>query len=212
MDAIVEQFKKLGILPVVVLDDAKYAESLADVLFQGGLPCAEITFRTSAAEESIKLISSKHPEILVGAGTVLTKEQVDRAVDAGAKFIVSPGFDEEVIRYCQKKGTPVFPGTMTPTEMMKAIAVGLKVVKFFPAESAGGIKMIKSCAAPFTNLSFMPTGGIGVGNVKDYLLYDKIVCCGGSWMVPKDLVNEGKFDEIEKKVREAAKIVKDIRG
>ena len=212
MDAIFEQFKKLGILPVVVLDDAKDAEPLADALCKGGLPCAEVTFRTAAAEESIKIISSKHPEMLVGAGTVLTTEQVDRAIAAGAKFIVSPGFDEEIVKYCQQKGVPVCPGTMTPSEMTKAIAMGLKVVKFFPAEPAGGLKMIKACAAPFTTLSFMPTGGISASNVKDYLAYDKIICCGGSWMVPKNLVNEGKYDEIEKMVAEAAQIVKDIRG
>ncbi len=207
-----EQFRKIGIVPVVVLDDAKDAEPLADALMEGGLPCAEVTFRTAAAADVIKIMTEKYPEMLVGAGTVLTKEQVDRAVEAGARFIVSPGLNPEIVKYCQEKGVPVTPGTQTPSEMEQALALGLDFVKFFPAEPAGGLKMIKAVAAPYVGLSFMPTGGINAGNVKDYLAYDRIVACGGSWMVPGVLVKKGSFDEIKALTAEAAAIVKEIRG
>ncbi len=207
-----EQFRKIGIVPVVVLDDAKDAEPLADALMEGGLPCAEVTFRTAAAADVIKIMTEKYPEMLVGAGTVLTKEQVDRAVEAGARFIVSPGLNPEIVKYCQEKGVPVTPGTQTPSEMEQALALGLDFVKFFPAEPAGGLKMIKAVAAPYVGLSFMPTGGINAGNVKDYLAYDRIVACGGSWMVPGVLVKKGNFDEIKALTAEAAAIVKEIRG
>lgn len=209
---IFEQFSKIGIIPVVVLDDPKDAAPLAKVLCENGLPCAEVTFRTSAAEESIRIMSREFPNMLVGAGTVLTKEQADRAMNAGAKFIVSPGLNPKIVQYCIDNSVPVTPGTQTPSEMEQAIALGLDFVKFFPAEPAGGLKMIKAVAAPYVNLSFMPTGGINANNVRDYLAYDRIVACGGSWMVPNKLVKEGKFDEIKALVAEAAAIVKEIRG
>ena len=205
-------FGKIGIIPVVVLDDVKDAEPLVDALYRGGLPCAEVTVRTDAAEESIRKMSAKYPDMLVGAGTVLTKVQVDRAVAAGAKFIVSPGLNPEVVKYCQEKGVPVTPGTQTPSEMELAMSLGLDLVKFFPAEPAGGIKMIKAVAAAYVNLSFMPTGGINSENVREYLAYDRILACGGSWMVSKDLIKAGDFAKIEELVREAAGIVKEIRG
>ena len=212
MNDVLKQFEKIGIIPVVVLDDAKDAEPLGRALVQGGLPAAEVTFRTDAAEESIRIMAEKFPELLVGAGTVLTTEQVDRAINAGAKFIVSPGFNPKVVKYCLDKNIPITPGTQTPSEMEQALEMGLSVVKFFPAEPAGGLKMIKAVAAPYTTLRFMPTGGINENNVKDYLAYDRILACGGSWMVKGDLVKAGKFDEIEKLVRGAADIVKEIRG
>lgn len=212
MNTVLEQIEKIGIVPVVVLNDAKDAEPLAKALVNGGLPCAEVTFRTEAAEESIRIMSEKYPEMLVGAGTVLTTEQVDRAVAAGAKFIVSPGLNPKVVTYCLEKNIPVTPGTQTPSEMEQALELGLDVVKFFPAEPAGGLKMIKAVAAPYTTLKFMPTGGINLDNVEEYLKYDRILACGGSWMVKGELVSAGKFDEIEKMTRDAADMVKRIRG
>ena len=212
MNAVLEKIEKIGIVPVVVLNDAKDAEPLAKALCNGGLPCAEVTFRTEAAEESIRIMTEKFPEMLVGAGTVLTTEQVDRAVAAGAKFIVSPGLNPKVVQYCIYKNIPVTPGTQTPSEMEKALEMGLDVVKFFPAEPAGGLKMIKAVAAPYTTLKFMPTGGINLGNVEEYLKYDRILACGGSWMVKGDLVSAGKFDEIEKMTKDAAELVKRIRA
>lgn len=212
MNQVLEALSKIGIVPVVVINDAKDAKPLAEALIKGGLPCAEVTFRTDAAEESIRIISENFPEMLVGAGTVLTTEQVDRAVDAGAKFIVSPGFNPKVVEYCIKKGYPVTPGIMTPTELEMALEFGLDVVKFFPAENAGGLKMIKAMAAPYTKMKFMPTGGINPQNVREYLQCDKILACGGSWMVKGDLINSGNFAEIEKLTKEASQIVKEIRG
>lgn len=212
MNAVLEKIEKIGIVPVVVLNDAKDAEPLAKALCNGGLPCAEVTFRTEAAEESIRIMTEKFPEMLVGAGTVLTTEQVDRAVAAGAKFIVSPGLNPKVVQYCIDKNIQVTPGTQTPSEMEKALEMGLDVVKFFPAEPAGGLKMIKAVAAPYTTLKFMPTGGINLGNVEEYLKYDRILACGGSWMVKGDLVSAGKFDEIEKMTKDAAELVKRIRA
>ena len=208
-----EQIKKIGIVPVVVLDDAKDAVPLAEALIRGGLPCAEVTFRTAAAEESIRRIAAKFPDMLVGAGTVLTTEQVDRAVGAGAKFIVSPGLNPVTVKYCQEKGIPVFPGVLTPSEIELALSLGLKVVKFFPSEPSGGLKMIQAMAAAYVGLKFMPTGGINAKNVGEYLADDKhILACGGSWMVKKDLIAAGEFGKIEEMTREAAALVKEYRG
>ena len=207
-----EQFKEYGVVPVVVLNDAKDALPLAKALVEGGLACAEVTFRTDAAEESIRLMSEAYPDMLVGAGTVLTIDQVDRAVKAGAKFIVSPGFDPEIVDYCLEKEIPVFPGCITPSEVAQAVKRGLKVVKFFPAEQAGGIAMIKAMAAPYTMIKFMPTGGINTKNLADYLSCDKILCCGGSWMVKGDMIKAGEFDKICAMTKEAVAKVKEIRG
>lgn len=212
MNKVLEQFEKIGIIPVVVLDDAKDAEPLGRALMEGGLPCAEVTFRTAAAEESIRIMSEKFPDMLVGAGTVLTTEQVDRAVAAGAKFIVSPGINPKVVEYCVKKGIPVTPGTCNPSNVETALEFGLDVVKFFPAEPAGGLNYIKAIAAPYTGVKFMPTGGINAENVKEYLKYDRIVACGGSWMVKGDLIKSGNFEKIKELTAEAAAIVKEIRG
>ncbi|MBE5789870.1 MAG: bifunctional 4-hydroxy-2-oxoglutarate aldolase/2-dehydro-3-deoxy-phosphogluconate aldolase [Clostridiales bacterium] len=212
MTEMMKQLQKLGIVPVVVLNDAEDALPLAERLVKGGLPCAEVTFRTAAAEESIRRMVKAFPEMIVGAGTVLTTEQADRAIDAGAKFIVSPGLNPKVTEYVLKKGVPMTPGVCTPTEVEAALQFGLDVVKFFPAEPSGGLKMIKAMAAPYVGLNFMPTGGISAANVREYLAYDRIVACGGSWMVSGALVKEGRFDEIENLVREAANIVKEVRG
>ena len=212
MTDMMKTLQKIGIVPVVVLDRAEDALPLAECLMKGGLPCAEVTFRTAAAEESIRQMAKAFPEMIIGAGTVLTTEQADRAIGAGASFIVSPGFNPKVTEYVLKKGVPMTPGICTPTEIEAALQFGLDVLKFFPAEPSGGLKMIKALAAPYVGLSFMPTGGISAANVRDYLAYDRIVACGGSWMVAGSLVKEGKFDEIETLVREAAGIVKEIRG
>ena len=212
MTEMMKKLQKLGIVPVVVLNSEEDALPLAERLVKGGLPCAEVTFRTAAAEESIRRMVKAYPDMIVGAGTVLTCEQADRAIDAGAKFIVSPGLNPKVTEYVLKKGVPMTPGVCTPTEVEAALQFGLDVVKFFPAEPSGGLKMIKAMAAPYVGLSFMPTGGISAANVREYLAYDRIGACGGSWMVSGSLVKEGKFDEIENLVREAAGIVKEIRG
>ena len=203
MKDLAERFHEVGVVPVVVLEDAKDAVPLAQALVEGGLPCAEVTFRTAAAEESIRLMAEKFPEMLVGAGTVLTTEQVDAAVKAGAKFIVSPGFDPEIVDYCLKKEIPVLPGCISPSEVAQAVKRGLKTVKFFPAEQAGGVAMIKAMAAPYTQMKFMPTGGINAKNINSYLAFDKILACGGSWMVKKDLVAAGEFDKIRDLTKEA---------
>ena len=203
MKSIEERFAELKVVPVVVLNDVKDAAPLAKALVEGGLPCAEVTFRTEAAAESIRIMTEAYPDMLVGAGTVLTTEQVDRAVEAGAKFIVSPGFDPEIVDYCIGKNVPVFPGCISPSEVAQAVKRGLKIVKFFPAEQSGGLAMIKAMAAPYNMLKFMPTGGINTKNLKEYLACDKILCCGGSWMVKGDMVEAGEFDKIQKLTEEA---------
>ena len=212
MNEVLEKIQEIGIVPVVVLDDAKDAAPLAKALCEGGLPCAEVTFRTAAAEESIRIMSEQFPEMLVGAGTVLTTEQVDRAVAAGAKFIVSPGMNPRIVKYCVEKGILITPGCANPSDIEQALENGLDVVKFFPAEPAGGLKMIKAMAAPYVEVKFMPTGGINQNNVRDYLAYDRILACGGSWMVKGDLVAAGEFDKIKELAAEAVEIVKESRG
>ena len=203
MNAIIEKIGKIGIVPVIKIEDTEKAVPLAKALCDGGLPVAEVTFRTAQAEEAIRLISNALPDMLVGAGTVLTIEQVDRAVGAGAKFIVSPGLNPKVVAYCVEKGIPVTPGCANPSDVEQAIELGLDVVKFFPAEAAGGINMIKAMCGPYTNLKFMPTGGINAKNLNDYLSFNKIVACGGSWMVKEDLIKAGDFKAITDLTREA---------
>lgn len=211
-EEIKEKLRKIGIIPVVVLEDAKDAAGLGKALMEGGLPAAEVTFRTAAAEESLRVLSREFPDMLLGAGTVLTTEQADRAVEAGAKFIVAPGFNPTVVKHCIAKGYPVVPGVQTPSEMEQAMELGLDFVKFFPAEAAGGLNMIKAVAAPYTNLVFMPTGGINEENVRDYLGFKKIVACGGTWMVKNNLIEAGNFERIKMLTQNAAKIVEEIRG
>lgn len=211
MNELLQRIEKIGVVPVVVLHDAKDAKPLAKALCDGGLPCAEVTFRTEAAEESIRVMAEAFPEMLIGAGTVLTTEQVDRAVAAGAKFIVSPGFDPEIVDYCLARNIPVLPGCITPSEVAQAVKRGLEVVKFFPAEQFGGVATIKALAAPYTSVRFMPTGGVSAKNLADYLGCPKIVACGGSWMVKGDLVSAGEFDKIKEMTEEAVALVKEIR-
>lgn len=207
MDYVLERIGEIKIVPVIAINDPDKAVPLAKALLAGGIPCAEITFRTREGEEAIRRVANEVPGVLVGAGTVLSIEQVDRASDAGAKFVVSPGFNPKVVDYCISKGMVVAPGCATPSEMEQAIERELEVVKFFPAEAAGGLAYIKSVAAPYPMLKFMPTGGIGPGNLAQYLSFPKILACGGSWMVPANLVNEGRFEEITKLCKEAVAMI-----
>lgn len=204
MNRIIEEISNIGIIPVIAIDDAKDAVSLAQALCSGGLPCAEITFRTDAAEESIRKIADQFPEMLVGAGTVLSCEQADRAISAGAKFIVSPGLNPKVVMHCINKGITVIPGCSNPGDIETAMELGLSTVKFFPAEASGGIKMIKAMSAPYSGIHYVPTGGIDAGNLRDYLDFPMVAACGGSWMVSRDLIRSGAFDQITDLVREAA--------
>ncbi|MCL2056832.1 MAG: bifunctional 4-hydroxy-2-oxoglutarate aldolase/2-dehydro-3-deoxy-phosphogluconate aldolase [Oscillospiraceae bacterium] len=203
MHPVLEQISKIAIVPVIKIDDVEKAVPLAKALAAGGIPCAEITFRTAEGEEAIRRIAKELPDILLGAGTVLTKAQVDKAIDAGAKFIVSPGLNPEVVAYCAEKGIPITPGCANPSDIEQALAFGLEVVKFFPAEQAGGLDYIKAVSAPYPSLKFMPTGGINAANITKYLAFEKILACGGSWMVPADLISAGKFDEITRLSKEA---------
>jgi 2-dehydro-3-deoxyphosphogluconate aldolase/(4S)-4-hydroxy-2-oxoglutarate aldolase len=197
------ELKKIGVIPVIKIDDVDKAVPLAKALIAGGIPCAEVTFRTAQGEEAMKRINSEVPGILLGAGTVLTTEQVDKAVNAGAKFIVSPGLNPKVASYCVQKGIPITPGCSTPSDIEQAMDLGLDVVKFFPAEQAGGLDFIKAVAAPYTTVSFIPPGGINAQNIAKYLAYEKIIACGGSWMVNADLINAGEFDKITGLCKEA---------
>ncbi len=207
MNEVLTKIGKIGIVPVVALDRAEDALPLGKALMIGGIPCAEVTFRTAAAKEAISIMTSNFPDMLVGAGTVLTCKQVDEAVSAGAKFIVSPGLNPEVVKYCVDKGIPVTPGVATPSEVEQAIGLGLDVVKFFPAEAAGGLPMIKAMSAPYTSMKFMPTGGINKDNIATYLAFNKVLACGGSFMVDKKLIAAGRFDEVTRLSREAVDAV-----
>jgi len=198
-----QQLYELGLIPVIKITDPAKAVPLARALCNGGLPAAEITFRTACAAEAISAITKEFPDMLVGAGTVLNAEQADRAAAAGAKFIVSPGLNPNTVRHCQKIGVPIIPGCANPSDIEAAIELGLDTVKFFPAEAAGGIEMIKAMSAPYGNIKFMPTGGINADNLLNYLAFDEILACGGSFMVKEDLIEAGDFDAIEKLTRNA---------
>ena len=205
MNQIIEQISHIGIVPVIAIDEAEKAVPLARALVAGGLPAAEVTFRTAAGEEAIRRIATEVPEMLVGAGTVLTTGQADRAIAAGAQFIVSPGFNPAVTRYVIDRGVLMMPGTASPGEMEQAMSMGLDVVKFFPAEQNGGVAKLKALAGPYTNLRWMPTGGVNTKNLMDYLSFDKIVACGGTWMVKKDLIEGERWDEITRICKDAVK-------
>ena len=201
---VLKEIERIGIVPVIAMEDAAKAPDLARALLAGGIPCAEVTFRTAAGEAAIHAMAAEVPDILVGAGTVLSVEQAKRAIAAGAKFIVSPGFNPEVVGYCVEQGVLIIPGCATPSEMEQAMSFGLSLLKFFPAEQAGGLSYLKAVCAPYTNLRFIPTGGIGPDNLAEYLAFPKIVACGGSWMAPKVLIDAGKFDEITELCKAAA--------
>ena len=203
MSNIYTELYEYGLIPVIKISDVETAVPLAKALCAGGLPAAEITFRTPCAAEAIAAITKELPHMLVGAGTVLTPEQADRAVAAGAKFIVSPGLNPTVVKHCQSIGVPILPGCATPSEIEQALELGLSVVKFVPAEAAGGLPMIKAMSAPYGGVKFMPTGGINEENLLSYLGFNKIVACGGSFMVKDSLISEGKFSEITALTRAA---------
>jgi 2-dehydro-3-deoxyphosphogluconate aldolase/(4S)-4-hydroxy-2-oxoglutarate aldolase len=203
MTPVLEELEKTGLIPVIKIDDPEKALPLAKALLAGDLPCAEITFRTEAGAEALARICREAPEILVGAGTILTVAQAGKAIAAGAKFIVSPGFNPRVVRYCIEKGVPVIPGCSGPSDMEAALEAGLGAVKFFPAEQSGGLEYIKAVSAPYPTLKFIPTGGINAGNIGSYIAFDRVLACGGSWMVPADHIRAGNFDAISALCREA---------
>ena len=212
MNKILQKIGALGVIPVVAIEDASDALPLAEALTSGGLPCAEITFRTGAAADAIGLIAKSYPEMLVGAGTVITVEQAKAAIDAGAGFIVSPGLDKKVVKYCLKHEIPITPGIVTPTELQRALKLGLNAVKFFPAEAAGGVRTLKALSGPFQQIKFIPTGGISPANLTDYLALPQVLACGGSWLVNKNLIAAGEFGRIAQLTREALALVHVVRG
>ncbi|MFZ5808266.1 MAG: bifunctional 4-hydroxy-2-oxoglutarate aldolase/2-dehydro-3-deoxy-phosphogluconate aldolase [Chloroflexota bacterium] len=212
MEDLAKQIKALGIIPVVAINAEEHALRVAEALLHGGLPCIEVTFRTSAAEESIRRIAVNYPAMILGAGTVLTIEQAKKAVDAGASFIVSPGFSPDIVTWCQANSVPVIPGVATPTEIMMALATGVNIVKFFPAETLGGVKTLEAIAAPFHEVQFIPTGGITAQNLATYLKHRSVLACGGSWLATPAMISSEKFGEITALTKEAIALVKTICG
>ncbi len=200
---VMKRLHGIGIIPAIVLDRVEDAAPLAEALCKGGLPAAEVTYRTACAHDAMIAMKKARPDLIVGAGTVLTKEQVDSAIDAGAEFIVAPGLNPEVVKYCQEKNVPVVPGLSTASELEQALSLGLHTVKFFPAEAMGGIKTIKALCGPYKTMTFLPTGGVNEKNMLDYLSFNKIFAVGGTWMVKADLIKNGQFDKIEELSRNA---------
>lgn len=208
MDNILEQLEKKRIVPVVVLRNIADAKPLAKALCEGGLPCAEITFRTEAALDCIQIMSEEFPKMLVGAGTVLTTAHADQAMKAGAKFIVSPGFNPTVVKHCIKKKYPIIPGVNNPSDIEAALSFGLTFVKFFPAEASGGLEMIKALSAPYPQMRFMPTGGITPENLYTYLAFEKVAACGGTWMVKDELLKLQNFEEVKRLTEDALRTIR----
>ncbi len=209
MTPFTEELGRLGVVPVVVIRDPRRAAPLARALADGGLPCVEVTFRTSGAAEALRRIAAEVPDVLLGAGTVLTPDQAEAAREAGARFVVSPGFNPRVIDYCKAHELPVYPGVCTPTEIQNALEKGLDVLKFFPAEPLGGARFLRAISAPFPGLKFIPTGGVKREHLPGYLKLDQVVACGGSWLAPAGWIDEGAFDRIRE---EAARTVAVVRG
>lgn len=213
MNAINTKISEIGVVPVIKLNNPERdAAPLAKALCEGGVPVAEVTFRAAGADTAIRLMKEACPEILAGAGTVMTTDQVDKAVAAGAEFIVTPGFDPEIVQYCVSKNIPIYPGCTTPTDYHAAFKFGLEVVKFFPAEQSGGLAKIKAMSAPFPMFKVMPTGGISLSNLKEYISAPVICACGGSYMVTADLIDNGKWDEITEFCKKSVDIVKAARA
>ena len=213
MNELQKKVSEIGVVPVIKLNNPQRdAAPLSDALCAGGVPVAEITFRAAGADEAMKIMVERHPEMLVGAGTVLTTEQVDKTIAAGGKFVVTPGLDIEIVKYCQKKGITIFPGCTTATDYHAAYRLGLEVLKFFPAEQSGGLAKIKSMSAPFPMFKVMPTGGISLKNLATYAASPVICACGGSYMVTADLIDNGCWDEITELCRKSVEIVKEARA
>jgi 2-dehydro-3-deoxyphosphogluconate aldolase/(4S)-4-hydroxy-2-oxoglutarate aldolase len=209
---IIERAREIGIVPVISIPKLEDALPLAEALVEGGLPCAEITFRTAAAAEAILQIRSRFPEILLGAGTVLTTDQAETAISAGAEFIVAPGTNPAVVDYCLSKSVTIFPGVCTPTEIEMALSKGVEAVKFFPAEPMGGVKFLQAICAPYRNVRFIPTGGIDTKNIGQYLALPQVIACGGSWMVKPELFDTGDFAKVRRLAREAAELARESRS
>jgi 2-dehydro-3-deoxyphosphogluconate aldolase/(4S)-4-hydroxy-2-oxoglutarate aldolase len=210
VSAVVERLRALRVVPVIVIESPRDAIPLAEALADGGLPCAEITFRTPAAVESLSLIARARPDFLVGAGTVLTPQQADLALESGARFAVSPGTNPRVVEHCRRIGLPFFPGVATPSDVEAALDLGVRTVKFFPAEPMGGLRYLKAIAAPYGELTFMPTGGITRDTLEDYLGFPRVVACGGSWMVPSDWIAAGAFGRIRDETRRVVELIETI--
>jgi 2-dehydro-3-deoxyphosphogluconate aldolase/(4S)-4-hydroxy-2-oxoglutarate aldolase len=209
---VTQQIEQLGVFPIIVIEDAKDALQLGETLLAAGLPCAEVTFRTAAAEEAIRSLAEGFPELLVGAGTVLSVEQAQQAIDAGATFILSPGFNPKVVDFCLSQAVAIYPGIATPTEIEAAMAKGLKVLKFFPAASMGGLQYLKAISAPLSMVRYIPTGGVNLQNLPDYLNFDKVLACAGTWIVKKQWLIDKDFDRIRKEAEDAVALVKKLRG
>jgi 2-dehydro-3-deoxyphosphogluconate aldolase/(4S)-4-hydroxy-2-oxoglutarate aldolase len=212
VDELFETLGRIGLIPVVRIDDPADAGRLAEALMVGGLPCAEITFRTAGAAEALRRIADGYPDLMLGAGTVLQPDQAQQAVDAGARFIVSPGFTRPVVEWCQRAGVPVIPGVATPTEVLMAMEYGLSTLKVFPAEALGGVSLLEAMAAPFAGVKFVPTGGISAANLVSYIELPVVLAVGGSWMVAPKLLTSDRFDEVTRLSREAVDIVARSRG
>lgn len=213
MNSICEDISRIGIVPVVKLNDPdRNAVPLARALCAGGVPVAEITFRAGGADRAIHLMKEACPQMIVGAGTVTTITQIDATINAGGQFIVTPGFDSELIIYAKEKNIPIYPGCTTPTDYHAALKFGLELVKFFPAEQSGGLAKIKAMSAPFPMFRVMPTGGISLHNLKEYLSEKIVAACGGSYMVSADLIDNQKWDEISDLCRKSVEIVKEARN
>ncbi len=210
MSEILKQFEKMRVVPVVAIQSAEHAMALADALIEGGLPCAEITFRTAAAIDAMRIMAQRG-NVLVGAGTVLKVDQVKAAIDVGARFMVAPGFNPKVVEYCVENHITITPGICTPSDIEAALDFGLEVLKFFPAEAFGGLKTLKAMSGPYSTVRFVPTGGISPDNLLEYLQFPKVLACGGTWIAKSALISEGKFDEIINNTREAVGIVKKLK-
>ena len=212
MSAVLEALRRMRIVPLIVIEDPGKADDLAQALVAGGLPCAEIALRTPGAVEALRRIAAEHSEVLVGAGTVLTPDQAAEARRAGARFIVSPGLSPRVVDYCRANGVPVFPGVCTPTEIGAAFELGLRVLKFFPAEPVGGLPYLQAIAAPFPGVEFIPTGGVSADTLAAYLEFKGVVACGGSWMAPQAWIEAGDFDRIRRAVEQAVEVARTTAG